>query len=123
MYLSLSRGAWLALGVGVLVLLLASRERWSLAGSLALVGGLTALAALRLGDLPALVDDPTLGSGQLDAGRGLWPQLLGLLLLAGGVQRLAALSGGLALGWRTAKLRARRPAPVPGSWTASCSLP
>ncbi len=117
--LSLSRGAWLALGVGLVVLLAASRARGGLLVTLALVTTLVTVAVLRLADLPALVDDPTLGSGQVDAGRVLWPQLLGLALLAAGLQWLVALAGPRAVGWRTARLRAGARRLVP--WCAGAA--
>lgn len=64
MYFSLSRGAWLALIFGVVVLLALAPNRGALLVSLALVGGALAFFVIRLRAFPALVTDPAAGSGQ-----------------------------------------------------------
>ncbi|MEA2355231.1 MAG: hypothetical protein QOD61_1360 [Solirubrobacteraceae bacterium] len=82
LYLSLSRGAWLGVIVGLVVLLALSDRRVSLlstAGLVALVGG---AALLRLRHYPALTTDPRLGAGQLSEGAAYGRQLIGLLLVA-----------------------------------------
>lgn len=88
MYFTLSRGAWLALGVGVLVLLVVSPHRRTAIVSVAIVGTLFAIALLRLRAYPALVDDPALGVGQDQAGRDFLPELAALVALAAGAQAL-----------------------------------
>jgi hypothetical protein len=82
--MTLSRGAWLALIVGLVVLVLLGAHRGSLLLTAAIVGGGCALALLRLQSYSALIDDPTAGSGQESAGHAFGPQLL-LLSAAVGV--------------------------------------
>jgi hypothetical protein len=83
MYLSLSRGAWLALAVGLVVLAALGAWRGSLLFSALIVGVASTLAVLRLGSYPALTDSPASGSGQAAAGEAYGPQLI--LLAAGAV--------------------------------------
>ncbi|MGH2917211.1 MAG: O-antigen ligase family protein [Solirubrobacteraceae bacterium] len=90
MYFSLSRGAWLALAVGLVALLALSPHRGSLAVSAGLAGAALAVAILRLGSHPALVEDPAAGTGQLVQGDAF---TLELLVLVAGV---AALQGAVA---------------------------
>jgi O-antigen ligase len=81
MYLSLSRGAWLALGVGVIVVVVLGAHRGSLLLSLAIIGVGSALAVARASGYDALVTDPHLGAGQASDGRAFGLQLWGLVLL------------------------------------------
>ena len=82
MYLSLSRGAWLALVVGIVVLLAIAPNRFSLLLTLAFAGVAAAVALLRLRGYPALVTDPRAGSGQAAAGSAFTRELVILVLLA-----------------------------------------
>jgi O-Antigen ligase len=82
MYLSLSRGAWLALIVGLVVLFAIAPRRWTLLLTLAIVGATAAIGVLRLDGYPALVLDPDAGSGQADQGSAFTSELVGLLALA-----------------------------------------
>lgn len=82
MYLSLSRGAWLALIVGLVVLLAIAPRRWTLLLTLAIVGATAAIAVLRLDGYPALVLDPEAGSGQADQGSAFTSELVGLVAVA-----------------------------------------
>jgi O-antigen ligase len=81
MYLSFSRGAWLALIVAVVVLVALGAHRGSLLLTAVVVGIAATLAVLRLRSYPALTIDPAAGAGQESAGHAYAPQLL---LLAGG---------------------------------------
>ncbi len=108
MYLSLSRGAWLALGVGIVVLIAVRPRRTAVLTSLAIVGGLAAIALLRLRGYPGLVEDPAAGSGQVDEGRAFIPWLVVLALAASIAQALVAVA---ARRWQPALVRARRLAP------------
>lgn len=81
MYLSFSRGAWLALIVGGLVLVALGAHRGSLLLTVAIIGGAATLALLRLRSYPALTVDPAAGAGQESAGHAYAPQLM--LLIAG----------------------------------------
>jgi hypothetical protein len=94
MYLSFSRGAWIALIVGVVVLIALGAHRGSLVLTAAVVGIATTLAVLRLRSYPALTIDPTAGSGQVSAGRAYAPQLV--LLVAGAVVVQAIIAAGRA---------------------------
>jgi O-antigen ligase len=93
MYLSLSRGAWLALVAGVVVLLVAAPRRGSLLLTLAVTGAVATLAILRVRGYPALVDDPTAGRGAASEGDAYTWQLIGLVLLAAGAQAALARAG------------------------------
>jgi O-antigen ligase len=90
MYLSLSRGAWLALIVGIVVLLALTPKRWSLLLTLALVGAAAAVAMLRLRSYPALVTDPRAGRGQAAAGDAFTRELVMLVLLTVAAQAALA---------------------------------
>lgn len=90
MYLSLSRGSWLALGVGLVVLLAMSPNRISLALTLALVGAAVAALLLAVQDYPALIDDPVEGKGQLVAGRAYGPLVCLMTLAVAAVQGFLA---------------------------------
>jgi hypothetical protein len=76
MYFSLSRGAWLALILGVVVLLALAPNRGSLLISLAIVGGAVALLVLRLRSYPALVTNPAAGTGQAAQGSAFTGELV-----------------------------------------------
>lgn len=75
MYLTLSRGAWLALALGVVALVLLSAHRGSLILTAVTVGIGSALAVARAASYTALVDDPTAGAGQASDGRAFGLQL------------------------------------------------
>lgn len=90
MYLSLSRGAWLALVAGVIALAVLGAQRGSLLLSAGLVGALAALAIARAHGYPALFDDPAQPPGQIASGREFGPQLLGLVAIAVLVQGVVA---------------------------------
>lgn len=90
MYFSLSRGAWLALGVGLLALVALGVHRGSLGLTLAIAGTATVLAILRLRGYDALVDDPRAGSGQEAQGKAYAPQLALLAAAAAAVQGVVA---------------------------------
>ncbi|MBA2525296.1 MAG: O-antigen ligase family protein, partial [Pyrinomonadaceae bacterium] len=103
MYLSLSRGSWLALAAGLAVLVVLSANRWSLLLTFALVGGLVAIAVILLRDYPALVDDPSAGAGQAAEGRSYGRTLLALTIVAvvaQGVLAAGHASHGLMVGLR-----------------------
>ncbi|MBA3748540.1 MAG: O-antigen ligase family protein [Solirubrobacterales bacterium] len=82
MYLSLSRGGWLALILGLVVLVAIAPKRGSLLLALVIAGGAAVVAILRLGGYPALVLDPKTGSGQAAQGNAFTRELVGLVLLA-----------------------------------------
>jgi len=90
MYLSLSRGAWLALILGVVVLLAITPHRGSLLIALAIVGGAALVAMLRLRGYPALVTDPKVGGGQVVDGRAFTRELVLLIVLAVAAQAAIA---------------------------------
>ena len=89
-YLSFSRGAWLALILGVVVLVALSVRRLSLLATLALVGGALAIALLRLRGYPALTEDPTLGQGQEVSGRAFGALVIALTVAVGAAQLAVA---------------------------------
>ena len=90
MYLSFSRGAWLALIVGVVALLALGAHRGSLLVTGGIVGLASALAVGRLDTYPALTDNPRLDGGQLEAGHAYAPQLLTIVGIVLVVQALLA---------------------------------
>jgi len=90
LYLSLSRGAWLALIVGVVMLVVMGAHRGALLLSLAVVGTAAAIIAVRLGAYEALTSDPALAPGQLPAGHAVAPTIVLLALAAGALQSLLA---------------------------------
>ncbi len=89
-YLSLSRGAWLALGAGLVVLVLLSAHRGSLVVTAVTVGVASAVAVGRVVAYPALVDDPAAGAGQVADGRAFGLQLWLLVAAVCGVHGLVA---------------------------------
>jgi hypothetical protein len=93
MYLSFSRGAWLATIVGLVVLTGLSPRRGSLLLSAANVGVFGVLALGRLDGYPALTDNPHAGGGQVSAGDAYGPQLLVLIAIVVGVQVALSLTG------------------------------
>jgi O-antigen ligase len=111
LYLSLSRGAWLAFILGLVVLIVLTPGRGSLLVGLAVVGVAVGIAVLRLRAYPALVTDPTAGSGQAAQGDAFTPQLVVLALAAGAVQGVLASERFLPAFKRRA-LELRRPASV-----------
>ena len=86
MYLSLSRGAWLALIIGLVALVALSAHRGSLLATAGLIAGAFVLAVTRLQSYPALIDDPAAGSGQEAQGAAYTGQLVVLVLIVVGVQ-------------------------------------
>ena len=90
MYLSLSRGAWLALAAGVAVLIALSAHRGSLLVTGLVVLPAVALAVARVHAYPALVDDPQRGAGQVAAGADFGPQLLLVLAAVAAAQGVVA---------------------------------
>jgi hypothetical protein len=90
MYLSFSRGAWLALIAGVVVLIAVGAHRGSLLLTIAVVGGAVTLALLRLRGYPELTIDPAIGSGQERAGRAYGLQLFLLSAAAASLQAVIA---------------------------------
>lgn len=90
MYLSLSRGAWLALILGLVVLLALAPNRWMLLVTLLLAGAASVAAILLLRGYPALVLDPKAGSGQAAQGNAFTRELVALALLAAGAQAALA---------------------------------
>jgi hypothetical protein len=99
MYLSLSRGAWLALIVGVLVLLAIAPHRGSLALVLLVAGCAAAVAIARVQTYPALVSDPGAGTGQGAQGDAFTRELLALVAIAALAQAALAL-GRMPSAWR-----------------------
>jgi O-antigen ligase len=85
MYLSLSRGAWLALLLGAVALVVLTPHRVSALLTLGLVAAGAGLAIARLGAYPVLVDGPA-GGRQADDGAAFALQLGVLALAAGGAQ-------------------------------------
>jgi hypothetical protein len=106
MYLSLSRGAWLALILGLVVLVALAPNRGTLLLTLLVAGGAAAIAILRLRHYPALVSDPKAGSGQAVQGNAYTRELLALMLLAVAAQAaLAAVRVASALDHQMAAIR------------------
>ncbi len=89
-YLALSRGAVLAVAVGLVVLVVIGAHRASLLLTLAVVGLACFVAIVRLRSYPALVDDPHAGLGQAAEGRSLLPQVVGVVILTAVAQALLA---------------------------------
>ena len=82
-YLTLSRGAWLALVVGLVILLVLARRRLAVLLSLLVAGAASAVVIFVLQDHPALIDGPRNGQ-QLGAGGGeILALVLGLAVVVG----------------------------------------
>jgi hypothetical protein len=90
MYFSFSRGAWLALFVGIVALFLLGAHRGSLLLTLALSGAATVLAIVRLSAYPALTENAAAGSGQTAAGHVFGIELLALMALVVFLQWMVA---------------------------------
>ena len=90
MYLSLSRGAWLALAIGLVVLVAVAPNRGSLLLALVVAGGAATLAVIRLRGYPALVTNPRAGSGQAAQGDAYTRELVALVALAVAAQAALA---------------------------------
>jgi hypothetical protein len=88
MYLSLSRGAWLALIAGIVALLALSRYRGTLLATLVVVGAAVAAALLMLRSYPALVDGPRVGDALRTQGDAFTLRLAAVVVLAAGAQWL-----------------------------------
>jgi hypothetical protein len=109
MYLSLSRGAWLAFLVGILALVALSRHRAALVASLAVVGTAVAAALLLLRSYPALVDGPRPPGSQAAQGDAFTLRLAVLVVAAAAAQAVAA---GPAVARRLTAVGARVRGPV-----------
>ena len=90
MYLSLGRGAWAALILGLVLLVVIAPNRGSLLLTLVIAGGAAIVAILRLRGYPALVQDPKAGSGQAAQGNIFTRELVALVLLAVVAQAVTA---------------------------------
>jgi len=109
LYLTFSRGAWAALAVGVVVLLVATPRRVATSGSLLLVAALSAVAIARVRTFPALVEDPLLGAGRAAEGESFLVELLGLALLAAAAQAAGSLLAARVADRYRTRLRSARP--------------
>lgn len=109
-YLSLSRGAWVAGIVGLVVLVLLGAHRGSLLVTLAVVLGASALAVVRMRGYDGLFDDVARREADGDA---YTPQLAFAVAAAVGLQALNAL-GRTSVPMQDLGRRLRRPA----AWTA-----
>jgi O-antigen ligase/polysaccharide polymerase Wzy-like membrane protein len=85
-YLSLSRGAWMALAVGLVVLLLVGRRRPALLLTMLVVAAATALVIALLQDYPALIDGPRPGHPLGQGGGDILALVLGLAVVVGALQ-------------------------------------
>lgn len=94
--LTLSRGGFLSLFAGLIVLAVAGAHRPSLLVVLATIALGSVVAIVRLRGYGALVDDPGSGSGRIADGRAFAPQLAALALAT------AVAVGALAIGNRSA---------------------
>jgi O-antigen ligase len=90
MSLSVSRGAWLALFAGLVVVIVMSAHRGSLLVAGAIVGIAAVTAITRLHAYPALTDDPLVKPGQLTAGHRYAAQLLVIVGVATAAQSVVA---------------------------------
>lgn len=86
MYLTFSRGAWLALIVGLVVVFALDPNRRSLLLSALVIGVAVGLVVFRLRHFPALTDDPSAQAGQDAAGASFGPYLLLMIAAAVAVQ-------------------------------------
>jgi hypothetical protein len=86
MYLSLSRGAWLAVVAGAAVLIICSPTRGAASLTVLTVSLFATLAILKLST--ALVDNPYAQPGQVVAGHAYLPKLAAFALLAGVIQAI-----------------------------------
>jgi len=90
MYLSLSRGAWLTLVLGIVVLLAITPNRGTLLLTLLVAGGAATAAILRLRGHDALVLDPRAGTGQEAQGDAFTREFVVLVVLAVAAQAALA---------------------------------
>ena len=90
MYLSFSRGAWMALIIGLVVLVAIAPNRGSLLLALVVAGVPATVAILRLRGYPALTVRPETGSGQAVQGDAFTRELFALVALAITAQALLA---------------------------------
>lgn len=109
MYLSLSRGAWLAFVAAAVVLIALSRHRGVLLASLAIVGAGALVALLALRSYPALVDGPRPPGAQEAQGDAYTARLILVVALAVAAQAVAAAP---AVAERAAALLARVRGPL-----------
>lgn len=94
MYLSFSRGAWLALIVGTVVLFAFGAHRGSLVLAVAIVGVTSAFAVLALRGHSALTEDPRAGTGQEHEGHAYAAKLA--VLVGAAVASMALIAAGRA---------------------------
>jgi O-antigen ligase len=85
-YLSLSRGAWMALAFGLVVLLLVGRQRLALLLTMLMVAAAAALVIAFLQDYPALIDGPRPGHPLGQGGGDIVALVLGLTVIVGALQ-------------------------------------
>jgi hypothetical protein len=85
-YLSLSRGAWMALAVGLVVLLLVGRQRLALLLTMLTTAAAAALVIAFLQDYPALVDGPRPGHPLGSGGGDILALVLALTVIVGALQ-------------------------------------
>jgi len=109
MYLTLSRGSFLALVVGVVALIALSRHRGTLLVSLAIAAAGVGLALLVLRSYPALVEVSRSAEAQEAEGDAYTLRLLAIVVLAGAAQWLAA-AARFPRRMRERALAARKPA-------------
>jgi hypothetical protein len=82
-YLSLSRGAWMVLAVGLVVLLLVGRQRLALLLTMLMVAAAAALVIAFLQDYPALIDGPRPGHPLGQGGGDILGLVLALAVIVG----------------------------------------
>jgi hypothetical protein len=85
-YLSLSRGAWMALAVGLVILLLVGRHRLALLLTVLMGAAAVALVIAFLQDYPALVDGPRPGHPLGQGGGDILALVLALTVIVGAMQ-------------------------------------
>ncbi len=89
-FASVSRGALLAAGVGLGVLILIAPRRGALLVSTAIAAACAAGAIYSLQKFPGLLDDPTAGYGRVVEGQAFAPTLVAAAVAAGVVQAAVA---------------------------------
>ena len=103
MYLSLSRGAWLALGFGLVILIVLARQRLILLLTVLLVAAAAAVVIVVLQDHSALIDGPRDGQQLGSGGGGILALVIGLTVIVGvldlGLSAAARRRGGAPPSW------------------------
>lgn len=110
-YLTFSRGSWIALVVGLLIVGAVTTRRGSFVVALAVIAPPLFAAVLRIDGLEALTTDPARGSGQAAQGRAYAPVLLALMAAAGALQALMAVWGASSVATH-ARMRLARPVAI-----------